>query len=71
MVWLGDDEMNWRKGHDYLTVCADMIAKRVLFDTPGKDASVWQEFAQQLLRHNDHPKPIQHVAIGMSAAFGR
>jgi transposase len=57
-----------RKGHNYLTVFADLVAKRVLFATPGMDASVWAAFAEELLQHNSHPKAIQHVAIDMSAA---
>ncbi len=40
VVWVGADEMNLLKGHKYLTVFADLVAKRVLFATPGKDASV-------------------------------
>jgi transposase len=69
VVWVGADEMNRRKGHNYLTVFADLLAKRVLFATPGKDASVWEAFAAELLRHNVHPKAIQYVAIDMSPAY--
>jgi transposase len=69
VVWVGADEMNRRKGHNYLTVFADLLAKRVLFATPGKDASVWDAFAAELLRHNGHPKAIRRVAIDMSAAY--
>jgi len=69
VVWVGADEMNRRKGHNYLTVFADLLAKRVLFATPGKDASVWEAFAAELLRHNGHPKAILRVAIDMSAAY--
>ena len=69
VVWVGADEMNRRKGHNYLTVFADLMTKRVLFATPGKDASVWETFSAELLRHNGHPKAIQHVAIDMSAAY--
>ena len=69
VVWVGADEMNRRKGHNYLTVFADLLAKRVLFATPGKDASVWEAFAAELLRYNGHPKAIRRVAIDMSAAY--
>jgi transposase len=71
VVWVGADEMNRRKGHNYLTVFADLMAKRVLFATPGKDASVWAAFAEELLRHNGHPKAIHHVAIDTSAAYAK
>ena len=69
VVWVGAAEMNRRKGHNYLTVFADLLAKRVLFATAGKDASVWEAFAAELLRHNGHPKAIRRVAIDMSAAY--
>ena len=69
VVWVGADEMNRRKGHNYLTVFADLVAKRVLFATPGKDASVWEAFAGELLRHNGHPKAIRYAAIDMSVAY--
>ncbi len=68
VVWVGANEMNRLNGHKYLTVFADLVAKRVLFATPGKDASVWEAFAGELLRHNGHPKAIQHADIEMSAA---
>jgi transposase len=69
VVRVGADEMNRRKGHHYLTVFADLAKKRVLFATPGKDAEVWQRFATELIRHNGHPKAVQHVAIDMSGAY--
>lgn len=69
VVWVGADEMNRRKGHNYLTVFADLAARRVLLAVEGKDASVWEEFAEQLLAHNGHPKAITQVAIDMSPAY--
>ncbi len=69
VVWVGADEMNRRKGHNYLTVFADLVAKRVLFAAPGKDASVLEAFAGELQRHNGHPKAIRYAAIDMSVAY--
>lgn len=63
LVWVGADKMNRRKGHNFPLVVADLIAKQVILATPRKDASVWQEFAQELLRDNGHSKAIQDVAI--------
>jgi transposase len=67
--WMGVDEINRRKGHKYLTVFADLLANRVLFATPGKDASVWEAFAAELQRQNGHPKAIRRLAIDMSVAY--
>jgi len=69
VVWVGADEMNRRKGHNYLTVFVDLQAKRVLLAVEGKDAGVWERFAEQLWKHNGHPKAIRQVAIDMSPAY--
>lgn len=68
-MWVGADEMNRRKGHNYLTVFVDLVAKRVLLAVEGKDATVWERFAEQLLKHNGHPKAITQIAIDMSPAY--
>lgn len=69
VTWVGADEMNRRKGHNYLTVFADLIAKRVIFATEGKDSSTWETFVKELGKHNGHPKAITQVAIDMSPAY--
>jgi transposase len=69
VTWVGADEMNRKKGHNYVTVFADLLNKRVLFGVEGKDAGVWQSFAQELQAHNGHSKAITQVAIDMSPAF--
>ena len=69
VVWVGADEMNRKKGHNYLTVFVDLEAKRVLLAVEGKDAGTWEQFAAQLLKHNGHPKAITQVAIDMSPAY--
>jgi len=69
VVWVGADEMNRRKGHNYITVFADLLNKRVLFGTEGKGASVWERFSEELQVHNGHPKAITQVAIDMSPAY--
>jgi transposase len=71
VVWVGADEMNRRKGHNYLTVFADLEAKRVLLAVEGKEAGTWERFVEQLMAHNGHPKAITQVAIDMSPAYIR
>ena len=71
LICVGADEINRREGHNYLTVFADLMAKRVLFATHGNDTSVWEAFADELLRHNGHPKAIQDVGIDLNAAYIR
>lgn len=69
LVHLGVDEMNCRKGHEYLTVFADLVQKRVVFATEGKDHSTFTRFAEEILKHNGHPKAITAVAMDMSKAY--
>ena len=69
VTWVGADEMNRRKGHNYLTVFADLKARRVIFATEGKDSSTWETFVKELGKHNGHPKAITQVAIDMSPAY--
>jgi transposase len=71
VVWVGADEMNRRKGHNYVTVFADLVEKRVLFGVEGKGAETWEAFAQELEAHNGHPKAITQAAIDMSPAYVR
>jgi transposase len=69
VVWVGGDEINRRKGQNYLKVFADLPVGRVFFATSGKGGQVWAAVGAELLRHNGHPKAIQQVAIEMSAAY--
>ena len=69
LVHLGVDEMNTRKGHHYLSVFADLVKRRVVFATEGKDHTVFRRFAEELLKHNGHPKAITAAAIDMSPAY--
>ncbi len=69
LVHLGVDEMNCRKGHEYLTVFADLVNRRVVFATEGKDHSTFERFAEEILKHNGHPKAITAAAMDMSKAY--
>jgi len=69
LVHVGVDEMSRRKGHHYLMVFADLVQKRVVFATEGKDHTTFQRFAAEILQHNGHPKAITAVAMDMSAAY--
>lgn len=68
---IGVDEMTRAKGHRYLTVFADMIMRRVLFATPGKDSETWREFVKALTEHNGHPHALTSVSMDMSKAYAK
>lgn len=66
---VGCDELSARKGHNYLSVFADLEAKRVLYATEGKDASTWDRFAEELAQHGAQAQKIKCVSIDMSPAY--
>ena len=66
---VGVDEMSVRKGHQYISVFADLVARRVLFATEGKDISTWRSFVEALEKHNGHRHAITQVSMDMSLAY--
>ena len=69
VVHVGIDEMNVRKGHHYLTVFADLVGRRVLFATEGKDHWTIRDFIAALSAHNGHPHAITKTAVDLSPAY--
>ena len=66
---VGVDEMNVHKGQEYVSVFADLVAKRVLFATEGKDKDTLAKFVEALEKHNGHRHAITQVSMDMSAAY--
>jgi transposase len=66
---VGADEMNRRKGHNYLTVFCDLTARRLRLATPGRDALTWQKFAGALRAHGGGPLAVTQISIDMSPAY--
>jgi transposase len=66
---VGVDEMSVRKGHEYISVFADLVRKRVLFATEGRDHSVWLDFVAALEKHNGHRHSITQASMDMSQAY--
>jgi transposase len=63
------DETAARRGHDYITLFADIDQARVLFATEGKNAETIAAFADDLTAHGGDPDAIEEVCIDMSPAF--
>ena len=63
------DETSCRRGHNYLTIAADMDQRKVVFVTEGKDAKTVTRFAQYLAAHKGTPEQVRSVSIDMSPAF--
>ena len=66
---VGVDEMSVRKGHEYISVFADLLRKRVLFATEGKDKETWVKFIEALEKHNGHRHSITQASMDMSPAY--
>ena len=66
---LAIDETSRARGHDYITLAADAVARRVLFVTEGREAKAIEELAADLEGHGCPPESIDSVSIDMSPAF--
>jgi len=66
---VGVDEMSIRKGHEYLTIFADLEKKAVLFATEGKDKETWKAFIEEWEKHEGHRHQLTCVSMDMSKAY--
>ena len=66
---VGVDEMCVRKGREYISVFADLVRKRVLFATAGKDRQTWLRFVEALEEHNGDRRAITQASMDMSKAY--
>ena len=66
---LAIDETSRARGHDYITLAADALERRVLFVTEGRDAQTIKALATDLADHGCPPGQIDAVSIDMSPAF--
>jgi transposase len=63
------DETASRRGHNYVTLFVDLVRRRVLFATEGKDAETVAAFAENLTAHGGDPAAVAELCIDMSPAF--
>ena len=66
---LAIDETSRSRGHDYITLAADAVERRVLSVTEGRDAKTVKTIAAELADHGCAPEQIESVSIDMSPAF--
>lgn len=66
---IGMDETSPAKGHKYVSVFVDFDKSKVIFATPGKDASTVERFAVDLVQHNGRTENVAEVCCDMSEAF--
>ena len=66
---LGIDETSTKRGHNYVTLSADLDKRRVVFACPGKDESTIEQLCNYLETKDIDAKDISHFSIDMSPAF--
>lgn len=66
---VGIDETSSKKGHNYVTVCADLEERRVIHISEGRESAVVAELADVITAKGGSVKAISHVAIDMSPAY--
>jgi transposase len=66
---VGVDETASRRGQRYVALFVDLEQRKVLFATPGKDASTVAAFASDLKAHGGDPEAVTDVSADMSKAF--
>lgn len=66
---LAIDETSRARGHDYITLAADALQRRVLAVAEGREAKAVAAIAGALAEHGCPPEQIESVSIDMSPAF--
>jgi transposase len=66
---VGVDETSRAKGHDYVSLFADMDERKVIFVAQGKDHETVKEFKINLEAHGGKAESITDFSLDMSQAF--
>ncbi len=69
MESVGIDETSSKKGHNYVTLAVDLNQKKVIYATPGKDASCLDRFQSHIAEKGCDANNIKQASIDMSPAF--
>ena len=63
------DETSRAKGHNYVTIGADAVARKVIFVGEEREAESIAALAEDLLKHGGSPEAVHSVSIDMSPAY--
>jgi transposase len=66
---IGLDETSRAKGHEYITLFVDLLERRTIFITEGKDNTTVQRFAEDFEAHKGRVDNVKNVSCDMSPAF--
>jgi transposase len=68
LVWIGVDEISYRRHHRYLTSVADHATGAIVWCSPGRNSATLQEFFDEL---GDRKRSIRAVSIDISGEYER
>ncbi len=71
VVQIGVDETSSSRGQKYVALFVDLEKRKVVFVTPGKDASTVAAFAEDFKAHGGDPDAVTEVSADMSKAFAK
>jgi len=66
---IGMDETACRRGHTYVSFFYDMVEKKLLFGTSGKDKATVEAFKADFIAHGGVPKSVKQACSDMSPSF--
>ena len=69
VVSIGVDETSRKKGHEYITLVADIKNSKVIFACEGKDSSTITSFSEDFKNHNGNPSNIKSICCDMSPSY--
>jgi transposase len=66
---IGIDETSSKKGHEYVSVCADLDKRRVIYVAEGREGSVIDGLVNHIEKKGGSAEEIKNVSIDMSPAY--
>ena len=66
---VGVEETSLRRGHNYLTLFADLDTSRVLYVAEGREAETFREFRDDLLEHGGSQDGIREICMDMPPGY--
>ena len=63
------DEKSYRRGHRYITFTMDLVLRRLLFGSVGRDGDTLAAFIKDLKAHGGMPEQIRDVCCDLSPAY--
>jgi len=66
---IGIDETSRKRGHNYISLFVDLLKKKTVYISEGKDYETVENFREDLHNHNGDAENISDVSCDMSPAF--